>query len=136
MEEMLVLIKQIEKSAPSLTRTVQLLERMEQSGALETFVELIETLHAARTTMGDSMVSRLGERVTAAMEIMDPVLVKEAADRVVRVTSVLAEAREVAAKDTSTVSPWDLLTAPREPEIQFMLRWMLATARRLPKALE
>lgn len=120
----------------SLTRALQLVERMERSGALETFVELAEMAHAAKATLGDGMVHRLADRAAVALEMIDPLLDREMAGRMARVTGALSEARAVAAKDQTRISVFDLLRAFREPEVQFALRWLLATARRMPKALE
>lgn len=135
-QEILGLLRQLQGAAPSLTKTLVRLEQLSTSGALDSLLELAEIVQAARVSMSDTMIAHLADSGRVAMELMDVLMVSGLPDRGPALLQAVQEARDAAVADTSTVRLWDLLMAPKEPELQFVLKFLLALARRLPKAMQ
>lgn len=134
--ELIVLLDQMRRSAPALTRILQRLEQFQASGALDTVIDLADVAHAARISMSDSMIARMANGGRVMFELMDILMASGLPDRAPALLQATQEARDAAAADQSFVGPLDFLTAPKEPELQFVLKFMLAMARRLPKAMQ
>jgi len=134
--EIVELLAELRRSAPALTRMVAKLAALEESGGLDALLELVQVLQAAKVSMTDGMIARLSDAARVAMELMDVLMISGMPDRAPALLKAAMEARDAAAADPERVSPLDFLAAPKEPEIQFMLKFMLAMARRLPAAMQ
>lgn len=134
--DVILLLDQMRRSAPALTRILQRLEQFQASGALDSVIDLADVAHAARVSMSDSTIARLASAGRVAMELMDVLMVSGLPDRATALLTATQEARDAAAADPGFIGPLDFLTAPKEPELQFVLKFMLAMARRLPKAMQ
>lgn len=134
--EMMALMAELRQSAPALTRTLRRLRELEASGALESVLDLAEVVHAARVSMGDAMVARLADGLRKAAELMDLLMASGIPERAPTLLNALISARDAAAQDKRSIGPFAMLTAPREPELQFVLKFLLAFARRLAKVLQ
>lgn len=134
--EMLGLLEQVQRSAPALAGALQRLDQFQQSGALDTTLDLMEVLHAARVSASDGMIARLASALRMLMELADTLMISGLPDRAPALLKATREARDAAAADKSFVGPFDALMAPREEELQFVIRFVLALARRLPKAMQ
>lgn len=134
--EFLALLDQARRSAPALTRILQRLEQFQKSGALDTVIDLADVAHAARISMSDSMVQRMANGVRVGMELMDVLMSSGIPDRAPALLNATMEARDAAAADKSFIGPLDVLAAPKEEELQFVIKFMMALARRLPNAMK
>jgi uncharacterized protein YjgD (DUF1641 family) len=111
-------------------------EQLSESGALDTVMDLAEVARAARVSLSDGMIARMADGLRALLELMDGLAVSGAPDRLLALLEAAAEARADAAADTQPVGPLRVLAAMREEEVQFVLKFMLALARRLPQAMQ
>lgn len=134
--EFLALLEQLRRSAPALTRILQRLEQFQASGALDTVIDMADVLHAARISMSDTMIARMANGVRVTAELMDILMASGIPDRAPALLNATMEARDAAAADRSFIGPFDFLQAPKEEEIQFVIKFMMALARRLPKAMQ
>lgn len=134
--DMLELIAQLEKSAPSVTKLLRRLEEADRSGALDAMFDLLQVFQATRATMSDAMVARLADTARSTMELMDVITTSGIVERAPELLAALTAARDEADTSTQFVKPFDLLLSPREPEIQYLLRFTMAVSRRLPKAMQ
>lgn len=130
------LLTQLRQSAPVLTKTLQRLEALNQTGALDTLLDLAEMVQAAKVSMSDVMIARMANAGQVAMELMDGLMASGVAERVPALMQATIEARDEAVADKHFVSPLEVLKLPKEPELQFMFKFMIALARRLPKAVQ
>jgi hypothetical protein len=104
-------------------------------GMVDRVAALADVAHAARVSMSDSMIARLGNGVRVIFELMDVLMVSGIPDRAPALLNAAIDARDAAAADKSFIGPLKFLGAPREEELQFVIKFMLALARRLPKAM-
>lgn len=130
--DVLALLGQLQQSAPALSHALKRVEQLHRSGALDTLLDLTEVVHAARSSMGDGMIARLGGTVRTLAELGDTVMTSGLPEQVPALMQAAAEAREEAARNTGTVGIFGLMSAMKEPEMQSALKFMLAMARRLP----
>lgn len=86
--------------------------------------------------MSDTMIARMADGLRTVAELGDLLMSSGLAERAPALVNATVEAKHAAAADTGHVGPLSLLMAPREPELQFMLKFMLAMGRRLPKAMQ
>lgn len=134
--EMMALLGQLQRSAPALTRVLQRLEQFQESGALDTVIDLADVVHAARLSMGDAMIQRLANGARVVAELGDLLMISGIPDRAPALLKAAQDARDAAAADKNFIGPFEFLSAPKEDELQFVLKFMLALARRLPKAMQ
>lgn len=134
--EILDLARQLKKSAPALTHAVQRVDTLVCCGALDTFSDMVEVVHALSVTMTDGMVGRLADRGRVLMELTDLLMASQLVDKAPAMMRAVREAGAAAAADKSFVGPIDALMAPREPELQYLIRFLLALARRLPGVMQ
>lgn len=134
--EVLALLAQLRRSAPALTRALRRVEELSDSGALDTVMDLAEVVHAARQSLSDGMIARMAEGLRVLIEMADRLSVSGAPDRLPALLDTAAAARAEAAADRRPVGLLSLMAALREEEVQFVLRFMLALARRLPRAMQ
>jgi len=134
--EVIELLDQMRRSAPALTRILQRLEQFQASGALDTVIDLADVAHAARISMSDAMIARMANGGRVILELVDILMASGLPDRAPALLQATQEARDAAVADQSFIGPLDFLSAPKEPELQFVLKFMLAMARRLPKAMQ
>ncbi len=134
--EVVELLEQVSTSAPALTKMLRRLDRLAQSGALDTLMDFAEVVQAAKVTLTDGMVARLFDTSRAGVELMDTLMSSGIAQRLPALMQATAEAQKEAAADRRSLGLWDLLAAPKRPEMQFALKFMLALAKRLPAAMQ
>lgn len=134
--DVLALLEQMRRSAPALTRTLQRLDQISQSGALDTVIDLADVAHAARVSMSDAMIARMANGMRVILELVDVLMASGVPDRAPSLLNAAMEARDAAAADKSFIGPFEFLSAPKEAELQFVLKFMLAFARRLPAAMQ
>ncbi|MFZ5824635.1 MAG: hypothetical protein ACOY94_09935 [Bacillota bacterium] len=134
--EVLELLEQVRRSAPALTGTIRRLDQMSRTGALDTMIDLAEVIHAAKITVSDSMVARMAQSAQIFMELIDTMQASGVPERAPAFLRAFNDARNDAAADKSFLGPFDFLQAPREEELQFVLKFMLAFARRLPGVMK
>lgn len=134
--ELLALAEQLRRSAPALTHILQRLEQVQASGALDTLFDLAEMAHAARVSMSDAQIARLASAGRVALELLDVLMASGLPDRAPALLAATVAARDAAAADKGFIGPLDALLAPKEKELQFVLKFMLALARRLPQAMQ
>lgn len=134
--EVLALMEQVRKSAPALTHVLQRLEQASKSGALDTVLDLADVVQAARVSMSDAMIGRMANGTRVLLELVDILMVSGVPDKAPALLSAAIDARDDAAADDKFFSPIDLLTAPKSEELQFVLKFILAFAKRLPAAMK
>lgn len=130
------LLTQLRQSAPVLTKTLQRLEALNETGTLDTLLDLAETIQAAKVSMSDTMIARMANAGRVAMELMDGVMTSGVAERAPALMQATIEARDEAVADKHFVSPLAVLKLPKQPEFQFLVKFMIALAKRLPKAVQ
>jgi len=133
--EVLLLLEQLQRSAPALTQIMARIEALQKTGGLCRVLELMDVLAAAQSSMTDGMISRLADKGRVALELVDALMLSGVTERLPALLAAMQAAGAEAKADTGHVSPLTVLTAPREPEMQFVLRFLLALARRLPAAM-
>lgn len=134
--EVLALMEQVRKSAPALTHVLQRLEQASKSGALDTVLDLADVVQAARVSMSDAMIGRMANGTRVLLELVDILMVSGVPDKAPALLNAAIDARDDAAADDKFFSPIDLLTAPKSEELQFVLKFILAFAKRLPAAMK
>ncbi len=134
--EMLELLEQVRKSAPTLTRVLQRLQQFADSGAMDTVMDLADVAHAARAAMTDGQISRLADGIRVLFELMDVLMASGIHDRAPALLNATIAARDEAATNKKSIGLLDLLRAPKEPELQFVLKFLLALGRRLPAVMQ
>ena len=132
--EVLALLEQVRASAPALTHAVQRVDELHQSGALDTLLDVAQVLQAAKVSVGDPMIHRMGNMVRVLGEMVDLVMVCGLPDKLPALIQAAEAAKADAEADPATIGPMGLLKAMRQPEMQFVLKFMLALSRRLPEA--
>jgi uncharacterized protein YjgD (DUF1641 family) len=132
--EVFELLVQVRQSAPSLARTVQRVDELTKSGAMDSLLNLAQVLEAAQKSMGDPMVARIGNLVRVLGEMGDLLISSGLPEKAPVVMEAVAAARTDAEADQSVVGVFGLMKALKQPEIQFALKFVLALARRLPAA--
>lgn len=128
--EMLALLEQVQKSAPAMTHTMARLEQLHKTGALDTLLDTAEVIHAARKSMGDGMIHRMGGMARTAAEMGDTLLTSGLPEELPGLVQAVADARADAARDTGTIGVLGLLKALKDPKVQFTLKFLLGLARR------
>jgi|GEM_PF-3665528 len=134
--EVLALLEQVRQSAPALTHALQRVERLTATGALDTMLDLAEVVHAARSSMSDGMIARMGTLVRVLGETADTLVTSGLPEKLPAMLQAAGEAREEAEADQSTLGVFAAMKALKQPEIQFSLKFMLALARRMPQAVK
>lgn len=129
--EIIGLLAEMRRSAPALTRILIRLEQLECTGALANLMELVDVFAALKASMSDAMVHRMGESMRRGLETMDAVMQSGLPEHLPALAAAADRARAEAAKDTHFVSPLEVLAAPRQPEMQWVMRFMLALAREM-----
>lgn len=124
------LLVQIRQSAPALTHTLARMEQLHRSGALDTLLDTAEVIHAARKSMGDGMVHRIGTMARTAAELGDTLLTSGLPEELPGLVQAVAEARADAARNSDPIGVFGILKALKEPQVQFTLKFLLAVARR------
>lgn len=123
-DEMRGLVTSAAEAAESLSRSLEAVKALEESGALSALVEMGDFAYAMKQSMTASILTRtLSSGISLA----------------VTGDQMLAAARESvkdAKKDTRKLGPVTLLNTLKEPKIQEGLKFMLAFAQRLPDLME
>jgi uncharacterized protein YjgD (DUF1641 family) len=134
--EVITLLDQMRRSAPALTQTLRRVEQLQISGALDTVLDLAEVVHVARISMSDTMIARLASNGRVMLEMVDVLMASGLPERAPALVQATQEALGAAVADKSFVGPLDVLKSPKQPELQFLLKFIFAFARRLPKAIQ
>lgn len=134
--EIQALLVQLQRTAPALIHVMQRLERLQATGALDHVLDLMEVVSALQSSLTDPMMASLGDKLRVAMELLDALMTSGVTDRLPALLDAAHAANVEAMADTSHVSPLTVLSAPREPELQFVMKFLLAFSRRLPPVMK
>ncbi|HYF94550.1 MAG TPA: DUF1641 domain-containing protein [Symbiobacteriaceae bacterium] len=132
--EVLALLEQVRTSAPALTHALRRVEELHQSGALDTLLDMAQVLQAAKVSVGDPMIHRMGNMVRVMGELVDVLMVCGLPEKLPALMQAAEGAKADADTDERTIGVIGLMKALRQPEMQFVLKFMLALSRRLPEA--
>ncbi|HEY3366159.1 MAG TPA: DUF1641 domain-containing protein [Symbiobacteriaceae bacterium] len=134
--EVMELLVQMRRSAPTLTKTLQRLDGLEQSGALDTLLDFAEMIQAAKVNVSDGMIARLGNAGRVGLEVMDTLMTSGITDLAPALVQATVEARNEASADKQSVGLFKMLSAFKQPELQYVIKFMLALAKRLPATMQ
>lgn len=133
--EVLALAEQVRTSAPALTRLLRRLEELDRTGALDLLLDLAGALGALSHSLSDAMVQRAADTLRSVAEVGDLAVSSGLADRAPALAAALRQAGAEAAADPGRLGLFGLIRALRDPEVQRSLKFLLAVARHVPKAL-
>ena len=133
--ELLELMVQLQRSAPALTQIMARIEALKATGGLDGLLELLDALGAAQCSMTDGMIARLADKGRVAMELVDALMLSGVTERLPAMLAAMQAANAEARSDPHFVNPLEVLTAPRGPEMQYVIKFLLAVARRMPAAM-
>lgn len=122
----------MERQEVALAHAAERLAEMHQSGALDLVMDLAEVLNAARASMSDGMIARMGTAARVLAEAGDTVMTSGLAGAAPDLVRAVAEARDEALASREPLGLLAALRALREPEVQFALKFALALVRKLP----
>ncbi len=123
-DEMKGLVTSAAEAAESLTRSLEAVRALEESGALSALVEMGDFAYSMKQSMTAPILQR-----TLSMGISLAVTGDQMLDAV-------RESVNDAKKDTRKLGPVALLNTLKEPKIQEGLKFLLAFAHRLPDLME
>ncbi|BDG62286.1 hypothetical protein [Caldinitratiruptor microaerophilus] len=134
--EVLDLLVQLKAAAPALNRALGRLVPLIESGGLDDLLDLVEVLRAVKASATDGMIARAGDKINRGLELLDAIMQLKITHRLPELLAAIDDAARDAEQNQEFLSPLAVLAAPREKEIQHVMRFMLALARRLPAALQ
>jgi len=122
-------------ASESLTRALQKLQRLEESGTLDVLLQAGDLLVGLKNSMSDAMVERVVVTAGAGLEMADAAIQGGAGKLLTAVLRATNDAQIEAEKDTRKIGITGLMGALRDPEMQKGLKVVLALTKNLPKHL-
>jgi len=123
-DEMKGLVTGAANAAESLSRSLEAVKALEESGALSALMEMGDFAYAMKQSMTAPILQRTISTGISLAVTGDQML------------EAVRESANEAKKDTRTLGPVALLHALKEPKIQDGLKFLLAFAQRLPDLME
>lgn len=133
-DEIVTLKKLLEHLKPFLDNNVQKADKgtseafeklliMFKDGTLESLIEIITFIVAMKNSMTTEIIVKITQLIP------DPALL----NKVERTIEATKETKEELERSTSKIGMWGLLSALKDPDIQYLLNYLLVLSKKLPK---
>ncbi|GAA5345144.1 helical membrane plugin domain-containing protein [Planifilum fimeticola] len=134
--ETLSLLRRLPEASDSLYRVLDLVQRLEESGALSSLAELAELLARLRSTWTGPMAADAAEKAGKAVEAADDLVQKGFPELAHGILTAVESAREELRGAGDSPSLFRLLRSMSDPEVREGIRFMLSFAKALSKGLK
>jgi len=112
-----------ETSGGGANPAIEKLIIMSKDGTLQSFIEIITFIVAMKNSMSTDIIVKMTQLLP------EPALISKL-ERTIEVTK---ETKEELAKTTPRIGMWGLLSALKDPDIQYLLNYLLVISKKLSK---
>ncbi|MGA8941622.1 MAG: hypothetical protein WB502_02750 [Thermoactinomyces sp.] len=133
--ETISLLRKLPESSKSLENTLDLIEKLEQTGTLETLAELGEVASSLKASMTNTMVTDLAEKAVAGVELADEILQQNGLEMIKGISNAFSKARQEINALENVPPLRQMIHDLKDPEVLKGMGLMITFLKYLPSEL-
>ncbi len=134
--ETISLLRKLPETSRSLENTIDMVQKLEQTGSLKTLSELGEMAASMKASMTNAMVTDLAEKAIAGVELADDLLQQGSLEMVEGMSHAFAKAKQDMDSMDKAPSLKQIVLSLKDPEVRQGLGLMITFLKLLPSELD